>query len=338
MKSLSRLILLMLLAIVAAGTLTHEAMAEGQARTLCVFDPSGANGDLYKGMVNYQTDAAAWGVNFTLKPYTSETGVIDDFKAGQCNAILVTGTRARAFVKRTGSIEAIGALPTYKLLKKAIKTLSKPKAAKLSKSGEYENVGIIPTGGVYLLVNDKSINTIEKLSGKRIATFSFDDAAKTMVDEAGASIASAEISSFAGMFNNRSVDACYAPATVVKPLELTKGLGSKGGMVHYPIAQTTVQIIIKSSDFPADYGVKSREHVAKKFDDSLKAIKSAEKGLGKYWIEIPPEDKQRYDRLFRTVRIKLRDKKTYDKTMLKIMFRLRCKADASRAECAEKGE
>ena len=50
---------------------SSSAMAE--ARTLCVFDPSGANGDAFQLMKVYRTAAAGWGVEFTLKPYTDET-------------------------------------------------------------------------------------------------------------------------------------------------------------------------------------------------------------------------------------------------------------------------
>ena len=40
----------------------------GESRTLCVYDPSGANGDAYATMKDYQVAASQWGVDFKLKP------------------------------------------------------------------------------------------------------------------------------------------------------------------------------------------------------------------------------------------------------------------------------
>ena len=44
------------------------------------------------------------------------------------------------------------------------------------------------------------------------------------------------------------------------------------------------------------------------------------------------------DDLFRSSRIKLRDKGVYNAKTLQIMRKVRCKYDASKAECTEKTE
>ena len=53
----------------------------------------------------------------------------------------------------------------------------------------------------------------------------------------------ADVGTFAGMFNNGSVDICAAPATAFKPLELEKGLGRSGGIARLPLAQMTFQMV-----------------------------------------------------------------------------------------------
>ena len=173
------------------------------------------------------------------KVYQDEQTAFDDFKANKCHAVVITGTRARALVPFTGTLEAMGALPSYKMLKRVIKTLSSPRASKLMKSGAYETAGIVPGGAVYLYVRDRQVDTVKELAGRKIATLSFDKAAKTMVNKVGASMISAEISNFAGMFNNKTVDACYAPAFAYKALELHKGIGAKGGVVRRATGRTT---------------------------------------------------------------------------------------------------
>ena len=57
------------------------------------------------------------GVDFRLRAYTDEKIAIDDFKAQQCDAVLMTGARARPFNKFAATIEAIGAVPTNDIMR-----------------------------------------------------------------------------------------------------------------------------------------------------------------------------------------------------------------------------
>ena len=315
-------------------------LAFAEAKTLCVYDPGGASGDAYQIIKDYRTAAAGWGVEFTLKPYTDEKTAADDFKAGQCDAVVLTGTRVRRFQKFSGTIEAMGGLPTYAHLKKVVKALANPKAGKLLKSGDFETAGILPGGAVYLLVNDRSINTVEKMAGKRLAVLEYDKAAKVMVSHVGASSVSADMATFAGMFNNGNVAMCYAPAIAYHALELHKGLGNKGGIIRYPLAQVTFQILIRSAGFPAEFPNASRKWAASNFNRFKALATQAEKKIAKkYWVDISDDDKDRYDRMFRETRILLRDdKKVYSKKMLKMLRKIRCKVDGTRSECADKKE
>ncbi|WP_240490386.1 putative solute-binding protein, partial [Acinetobacter baumannii] len=73
---------------------------------------------------------------------------------------------------------------------------------------------------------------------------------------------SADVTNFGAKFNNHQVDIIGAPAAAFKPLELQKGLGTKGAIVNYPILQVTGNIIIRPDKFPAGFGQKSREWVS----------------------------------------------------------------------------
>lgn len=316
------------------------AAAQPAAKKLCVFDVSGKNGDIFNMMKDYQARALEWGIKFEMKPYTDEKIAAGDFKAGQCDAVLATGTRVRKFHSLAGTVEAMGALPTYAHLHKMLVNMHHKRMGKLMKKGQFEVAGLFPAGAVYLFVNDRNIDTVGELSGKKIATLDYDPAAKKMVAHVSASIAGADITTFAGMFNNKSVDACYAPATAYKALELYKGIGTKGGVVRYPIAQLTLQLLIRTDAFPEGFGQSSRDYASGKYQAALDLVKKAEKEIPeKAWIDIPAKDKEAYDEMFRSVRIQLRDNdKVFHKTGLKLMRKIRCKIDAARAECAEKTE
>ncbi|HEY3354908.1 MAG TPA: putative solute-binding protein [Polyangia bacterium] len=335
MTRLGTILAAALITLSAAGA--HAAPVE---LTVCVYDPSGANGDAFNMMKDYRTAAAAWGVNLTLKPYTEEKTAAEDFKAQKCHAALLTGVRTRTFVPFSGSIEAMGGLPDYGQLRSVVANLAKPAGAKLMKKGDYETVALFPGGKVYLLVRNRNIKSVGDLAGKRIATLDFDVAAKAMVKAVGASMVIADIGTFAGMFNNGGVDACYAPATAFVPLELRKGIGSAGGVVRYPLAQLTMQLLVRSASFPEGFGGKSREWSAKEFKRMLRLVEKADKSIpAKFWIDVPKPDQEKYDLMFRDVRLRLRDQGVLDRAALKLLMRTRCQGEgAARAECAEKKE
>ncbi|MCA9538037.1 MAG: hypothetical protein KC620_04080 [Myxococcales bacterium] len=105
-------------------------------KKLCIFDPAGVNGSIFTMMKDYQLEALKWGIKFEMKPYTDEKTAADDFKAGQCDAALITGTRVRPFIPFGGTLEAMGALPDYGLVQGLLKFLSKPTSAKALESGD----------------------------------------------------------------------------------------------------------------------------------------------------------------------------------------------------------
>lgn len=97
----------------AALALTFSPAQAAEKRTMCVFDIIGANGDIYNIMKDYKTAALGWGVDLELKPYTDEKIASEDLKAGQCDAAVLTGIRGRQFNNYTGSLDSIGAIPSY---------------------------------------------------------------------------------------------------------------------------------------------------------------------------------------------------------------------------------
>ena len=139
-----------------AGLATVGLMGTANAQTVCVFDPAGKAGDYYRLLDQYALEAS-WGVSLEVKVYTDEETAVKDYEAKQCDAVVATGVRLARFNNFPTSIEAIGALPTYPLLKSMVKTLatSSGAAKMMSKSGN-ATVGIIPIGAVvYVLVRDR---------------------------------------------------------------------------------------------------------------------------------------------------------------------------------------
>lgn len=319
-------------ALAAAAMLSTAAEAK---QKVCVFDLLGTQGDVYAMMKDYTLAAKGWGADIELKAYTDERIAAEDFKAGQCDGISITGLRGRQFNSFVGSIDSIGAIPSYAVMKDVLTLLSSPKIAGSMISGAYEVAGLVPLGAGYLLVNDRAINNLSKASGKKIAVLDYDKSQAKMVQKIGAQPVASDITNFAGKFNNGQVDIVAAPAVAFKPLELFKGLGTKGAIVRFPIVQLTGNIIINPKKFPAGFGQKSREYVVTQLDRAFQVIKKTEADIpAKYWMDIPDADKPGYTKLMRESRISLTGEGIYDKKMMSLLKKVRCKHDAASFECA----
>lgn len=311
--------------------------AELPKRAFCVFDIVGKSGPIYNAMQEYRLEALKWGVDLEIKPFTDEKVTVEEFKAGTCDSVGVTGLRGRTFNSFTGTLDSIGSIPDYETLRVVLEKLSSPKLAPLMKSGEYEVVGIGPAGAGYMIVNDRTIDSVADLSGKRIAVLDFDKSQATMVESIGASPVTATIATFGSMFNNGAVDVIAAPAVAFQPLELYKGVGTKGGIVDFAMVQLTVQVLTRHAKFPPGYGQKSREFLYAQFDRTMAEIQKATDGIDpKMWMKLPEKDIPGYQEMARQTRLKLRDQGYYNPKMLTFLSRVRCEMHPGLAECTAK--
>jgi len=324
-------------ALCASLTLSPFAHAQQDImeRSFCVFDPVGANGPLFAIAKTFKPVALKQGIKLEVRAYTDEKVAAEDFKAGQCDSVLLTGTRAREFNKFTGSLEAIGAVPGEEEMRLLYNTLSQPKARSFMIDGSYEVAGVLPAGAIYLHTRDRSINSVEELQGKRIATLDYDAASVRMVRHVGASVVGANSASFAGKFNNGSVDLAYAPAVAYQPMELYKGVNPDGAVVKYALGYMNFQIIIHRDRFPDETSQFIREQAVSKLDEAYEIIAEAEAGIpDDVWMHLPQERLAEYDRMLQTVRHSLTEDGIFDERAMNLMKAIRCRVDGARSECA----
>ncbi len=305
-------------------------------RTVCVWDLMGANGDTYSLMKDYRIAARDWGVDLKLKAYSDEKIATEDFRVGQCDAAVITGLRAKPFNTFTGSLESIGSIPSYKHLKVVVTTISSPKAASLMQQGNYEVAGVMPFGSAYFFLNNRNIDEVGKLAGKKITVFDYDKSQSQLVQRVGAQAIPSDISNFGQKFNNGVVDIIVAPATAYRPLELYRGLGEKGGIPDFVLAQVFLQVVMRKDRFPEGYGQKSRQYLSSQFDTILAMVQRYERDINpKYWLHIPDSDRPRYFAMMREARIDLTKNGTYDKRMMSLLKKIRCQLEPQNAECTE---
>ena len=126
---------------------------------ICVFDLLGKSGEAYKAMEEWALAAKTWRSDITLLGYQNEAQAQNDFEQGKCDGVYMTSMRARSYNKFAGSVDAIGAVPSYAIAQKAISfALDKRNQRRLTSSignQVYEVVGISQIGLAYIFVKDK---------------------------------------------------------------------------------------------------------------------------------------------------------------------------------------
>lgn len=304
------------------------------ARAICVFDMAGSQGPVMNSLKEYTLAAQGRGVSLSLRAYTDERVAAEDFKAGQCEGVLVSGVRARQFTPFAGSIDSVGALPDYPSLKMLVQTLARPEAATLMRNGTYETAGILPLGAAFLFIRDRRIDSVARMAGKRLAVLEHDRAQFRMAERIGAQAVSADVSTFAGKFNNGVVDVVVAPGIAYMPLELYKGVGTRGVVVKLPAAQLTLQLVLRHTAFPEGFAQFSRDYFLGQFDATLAVIREAEDSI-LYFFPPPDGDEEKYRDMMREARITLTTEGIYDRRMMAIMKKVRCRRDPGHAECSD---
>ncbi len=342
--------------------------------TLCIFSPEGAKGRAYdfamsqvKELPKYTQIAKNMGIDLKVtmtgpmdmhidmgsvklkrsastdvkfRVYTNEKIASEDFKTNQCDGVAMSTLRGKEYNHFVGSLDAIGAVPTFKHMTAAIQLLAKPEAAKLMVNQDYEVVSILPVGPAYIMVNDRKINTLAKAAGKRIAVLDYDKTQEKMVQQIGAQPVSVDLTTISGKFNNGQVDIIAGPPVIFKPFELYKGMTApdgtiKGAIVRFPVVQLTGIVMMHRGKFPDGVGQLVRAFSAINIPAIYPFINEFETEIDpKYWMEVPAADKPGYTKLMRESRISLTKEGYYDKTMMGFLKRVRCQIDPTNYECS----
>ncbi len=307
---------------------------------VCVYDPLGAQGQLYAYAKSLAVDAQKWNVAASVVAYADERLAAEDFRVGQCQGVVLSTIRARAFNRFIGSLDAIGAAPEVREVRTVAALLDQPKVAPLTVQGDYQVLTVFPLGATYVMVNDRGIDSVEHALGKRVAVFSVDRAQDRLVSKLGAQPVASDFFSFARQFNNGQVDIIAAPAMAVRSLELSKGL-EYGGVYRFPLTQMTATVLINRKVLAAQVpDLDARISALRRFavgeiDRSKEWLARQEKSVpDRFWLDLTAEEQARYQTLMHESRVQLTREGYYDPRMMALLKRIRCRYDPSRGECA----
>jgi len=305
------------------------------SRKVCIWDLVGRSGPVFTAAQDQRAELLKYGVDVDMVPYTSESVIVEDLKAGLCDAALISGLRARLFNRYTGTVDSVGGLPSEKHMRILLQVLASPRSADKMQANDFVIMGIAPAGGAFIFVNDRSISSLAKAAGKKVAVLDYDPTQARMVAQVGATPISSDIVSAPNKFNNGVVDVLAAPLIAYEAVELYKGMSPDGGIINYPLAQISMQLIGRTEKFPNEIAQLVREAFFEGYERIMARLdEEAAKVPNKWWIEIPDADKIEYETMMQQARIQLRDENYYDGDMLALQRKIRCKLEPSRAECA----
>lgn len=322
-----------------AALFSLGSVSQANAQNICVFDIGGSNGDNFLLMRDYVLAAKKWNAEIVLKAYKNETQAVDDFKDGKCQGLVATGFATRQFNSYTGSISAIGAVPSNAIARNVLTLMGNPKVAADMVEGEYEASGVIPLGLAYFVNRDKNTNSLAKVEGKSLGVLPIDPVQRRMGSRVGSKPVDISYDTAGSMFASGKLDILPAPAMAFAPFELYRSMGDQGGIARFPVAFIASNLIIKKSEFPNTFGQASRTWFAAQAPRLMSGIMRVESGVpAKYWFDIPAEEQVGYLRILRQMRMEFVQNKYYNPKMISLLKKLRCQQDPSSFECALKGE
>ena len=317
--------------------------------SICFYDMQGSTGEFYSRAKDLGLIARRWNIIADFKVISDENKVAEAFKAEKCDAAVLSTLHAREFNKFMGSVDAVGAVPSYEHMRLVLKTLFDPKLEPLTISGPYQIVSVFPVGAQYLHIKDRSIESIEQLAGKKVSVINWGASLGSAMQKIGFTPVGNDVGEFTKAFNANEIDALVAPAMVYWPYELKQGLGDKGGIYSTPVAQMTASLVInrdllKKKAPDIDNRVAAFRAMTSQFQDEMldkifHTIDKTEKDVPKkYWMILEPENEKKYEAALRQARIQLTKEGVYDEKMMKVLKKIRCKIESNAPECSNNEE
>lgn len=307
---------------------------------ICIFDLGGTSGDTYILMKDFALQSQKWGVPLELQVYPEETEVIRAFQQQYCQGMVLTDIAARQFNRFVGSMNAVGAIPNYRVARAVYQTMLNPKLEPYMTEGRTEVAGVMPMGLVYSFSQDRQyVATLGNMMGKRIGVLDTDPLQSRLIKRIGAQPIPQKTSRYQKLFNQHLIDILPAPVMAYSALELEQGLGEKGGVSRFPLLLLSQVLMIDPAAFPRGYGQWGRGWMHAEVPRLLRQIDQHERNVpARRWVEIPAVDQLGYRRLMREMRVNFIQEGIYDGKMLTLIKRVRCTFNPQEFDCGMSGE
>lgn len=312
---------------------------DGKIRRLfCVWDMLGKAGPVFTTVDDQRFRSMHYGLELTLTAYQDEQTLIDDLKAGKCDAGLISGTRALEFNRFSGSLEAPGAIPDMTHLQMLMQVVASPRMVERMTEGNYVLLGVAALGESYLFTESADVLSLQQLGGKTLGVPVHENALKALAAQSKAKVQEGELLAVVDRFVSGETNAMLAP--LIGYHVAGAGKAKPGmGIVNAPLSQSTIQLIGRAERFPVGLAQMLREDFLFKFESYVRRVETERGNIAaSSWFAVSPEQRSALNTQLRDLRIRLRDQGMYDQQALRLMKRIRCRVDPAANECQDERE
>jgi hypothetical protein len=304
------------------------------SRTTCVWDVLGKQGPIYTSTVDQQLRLRHYGITMEVEAYTDEQDVVEKLIAGDCDTGIISGAQARQFNDFTGSIEALGGVPSRKHMKYLLQVLSSTHAHKKMQQGNYQVVGIIPIGLNYLFTHNGKKPTLKRSFHGKAAAVNGDVSQKALFDAFDMKLVSGKnTAATAGAYNLSDADVMMAPLVGYNMFNLGVGL-KYGSIVDYPLSQMTLQVVSRIDRIPPEVGQFLREDLFVKLNMLYREVEKNTREVPRdKMLKLSPREESILDTKIALIRDEVTQSGGYNKGMMKLQKKIRCKIDKTLQEC-----
>ena len=306
-------------------------------RMTCVWDVLGKQGPIYTSTIDQALRMKHYGITMNVAAYTDEQEVVDKLKSGECDTSIMSGAQAKQFNDFTGSIEALGGIPSRKHMKYLMQVLASTHAHKKMRQGNYHIVGVIPIGVNYLFTHDGKKPTLKRTFKGKAAVVNSDVSQKALFDDFGMDVVQGQnTAAVAGAYNLGDADVVMAPLVGYNMFNLGTGL-KNGSIVDYPISQMTLQVVSRVDTIPPEVGQFLREDLFIKLNMLYREVEKNSREVPRNkMFKFSPREEKLLDSKITAIRQQVIAEGGYHKGMMKLQRKIRCKIDKARAECRKK--
>ncbi|CCK75460.1 MAG: hypothetical protein KBT75_00160 [Oleispira antarctica] len=304
------------------------------SRVTCVWDVLGRQGPIYTSTIDQQLRLKHYGITMAVEAYTDEQEVVDKLIAGDCDTGIISGAQARKFNDFTGSIEALGGVPTRKHMKYLLQVLASTYAHKKMQQGNFQIVGIIPIGPNYLFTHDGKKPTLKRSFRGKAAAVNGDVSQKALYDAFDMTqLDGNNTAAAAGAYNLSDADVLMAPLVGYNMFNLGAGL-KHGSIVDYPLSQMTLQVVSRIDRIPPEIGQFLREDLFVKLNMLYREVeKNTREVPREKMFKLSPREERILDTKIASIRDQVTENGGYNKGMMKLQKKIRCKIDKTLQEC-----
>jgi len=306
-------------------------------RTTCVWDVLGKQGPIYTTTIDQALRMKHYGITMNVRAYTDEQEVVDKLKTGECDTSIMSGSQAKQFNDFTGSIEALGGVPSRKHMKYLMQVLASTHAHKKMQQGDYHVVGVIPIGVNYLFTHEGKKPTLKRSFKGKASIVDNDVSQKALFDAFGMKIINGRnTAAAAGAYNLADADVVMAPLVGYNMFNLGTGL-KHGSIVDYPLSQMTLQVVSRIDTIPPEVGQFLREDLFIKLNMMYREVeKNSREVPREKMYKFSAREEKKLDTKIAAIRDKVTQEGGYHKGMMKLQKKIRCKIDKQRTECKRK--